>query len=52
LFVFFIVVQNAVPPTQAIDTFALWLWAGVVWRARYPDPEIKIDVESDQRSRE
>ncbi len=42
LVVFFVVVQNAVPPTQAIDTLALWMWAGVVWRARYPDPEITI----------
>jgi O-antigen ligase len=43
LFVFFVVVQNSVPPSQVFDNLALWLWAGVVWRARYPDPEITSD---------
>jgi hypothetical protein len=40
LFVLFVVVQNAVPPSQVFDSLALWLWAGVVWRARYPDPDM------------
>jgi putative inorganic carbon (hco3(-)) transporter len=39
LFVFFIIVQNAVPPSQVFDGLVLWLWTGVVWRGRYPDPE-------------
>jgi putative inorganic carbon (HCO3(-)) transporter len=40
LFIFFVVVQNAVPPSQVFDSLILWLWAGVVWRSRYPDPEM------------
>jgi putative inorganic carbon (HCO3(-)) transporter len=39
LFILFVVVQNAVPPSQVFDSLALWLWAGVVWRGRYPEPE-------------
>jgi putative inorganic carbon (HCO3(-)) transporter len=39
VFVFFIVVQDAVPPTQVFDSLVLWLWAGIVWGARYEECE-------------
>jgi len=35
LFVFFILQENSVPPT-VFQNQMLWLWAGVVWTARYP----------------
>jgi len=48
LFIFFAVVQSAVPPSQVFDGLILWLWTGVVWRARYPDPEPEADGTSMQ----
>jgi O-antigen ligase len=34
LFVFFIIQENSVPPT-VFQNQVLWLWAGLVWAARY-----------------
>lgn len=35
LFVFFAIEESFVPPT-VFQNLCLWLWAGVVWTARYP----------------
>jgi putative inorganic carbon (hco3(-)) transporter len=38
LFVFFVIQENFVPPA-VFQNLCLWLWAGVVWAARYPRAE-------------
>jgi O-antigen ligase len=39
LFVFFAVEESFVPPT-VFQNLCLWLWAGVVWAGRYPQPAL------------
>jgi O-antigen ligase len=38
LFVFFVIQENFVPPA-VFQNLGIWLWAGVVWAARYPRPQ-------------
>ena len=40
LFVFFVIQENFVPPA-VFQNLCLWLWAGVVWAARYPRADAK-----------
>jgi O-antigen ligase len=49
LFVFFAVEESFVPPT-VFQNLCLWLWAGVVWTARYPavaSPQPAVVAASD-----